>query len=291
VTDRSCSNCGHPLSPWARFCPNCGAATVDVPAPYEPPAVESPAEERVRWRAIEGIGIFIVSIIVTVLLTLPIGFALRPFAGCDGYAGIAHGTCLHHRDLFLAYSVGLNEVALLATVLFWIKVIHKSSPRALGFRRLTVQNIFIGIGVGIGGLFAAGIISLALQSIIRSFTHRPVEAPQQIPVQQSPGGAVLVIIGLSVIVLAPLAEEAFFRGFLLQGLRRWARPSIAILISAAVFGLAHLIPLIMLPIFGLGILLATIVEARGSLVPSIFAHATFNAVGFVQLFHAHIRFG
>jgi membrane protease YdiL (CAAX protease family) len=248
-----------------------------VAPPLEP---ENPP---VRWRAIEGIGIFICSIIPTI----PFAIALSGKT-CDGLFGAAARSCFHQRDLLLAYSVGVNELALLLAVLLWVRLLHKSSPKALGFRRFTPKNALIGLGVGLGGLLLAGIISEVLTQIIQSITNRPVEAPDQIPVSASPSGSVLLIIGISVIVLAPLAEEAFFRGFLFQGIRKWARPGIAIVLSAAIFGVLHLIPLIMLPIFGLGVLLAAIVEARGSLVPSIFAHATFNAIGFVQLFHAHL---
>jgi len=288
VSSRFCSNCGHPLSDWARFCPHCGNETPGALTGPPVATIEEPPEDRANWRTIEGIGIFIVAVILTVLLTIPFAVTLSPASGCDRFVGTQNQTCLHHRDLILAITIGLNELALLGTVLLWVRLVHKKKPSALGFRKLTPVNALIGVGIGLGGLFVAGIINVALTTIIKSFTHRTVEAPQQIPVQDSPGGAVLAIIGISVILLAPLAEEAFFRGFVFQGLRRWARPSIAILISAAVFGLAHLIPLIMLPIFGLGILLASIVESRGSLVPSIVAHMTFNAIGFVQLFHAHL---
>ncbi|MGZ4119818.1 MAG: CPBP family glutamic-type intramembrane protease [Actinomycetota bacterium] len=291
MIEHACSNCGHPLQAEARFCTYCGADVTQPGSTYSPQTPEvldgsapvDPDEQPVGWRAIEGIGIFIIAVILTVIFTIPFAISLRPASNC-GALGAGEAACLHHRDLLLAYSIGLNELALLVTVLFWVRFIHKSKPRALGFRRFTAKNGFIGIGVGLGGLVVAGIISTALTSIVERFTNKPVEAPQQIPLQQSPGSLVLAIVGVSVIVLAPLAEEAFFRGFVFRGLRRWLRPGWAIVLSATVFGLAHLIPLIMLPIFGLGILLASIVEARGSLVPSIFAHATFNAVGFIQLF-------
>jgi membrane protease YdiL (CAAX protease family) len=39
----------------------------------------------------------------------------------------------------------------------------------------------------------------------------------------------------------------------------------------------------MLPIFGLGVLLASIVYARKSIVPSIAAHMTFNGIQFAIL--------
>jgi membrane protease YdiL (CAAX protease family) len=172
------------------------------------------------------------------------------------------------------------------TVIFWVKVVHKRTLRALWFRDFSLKNIFTGVGIGVAGEFVAVVIAGILTTIIQNVTNKPVEQPKQISLQSHPSVVVLAIVGFSVIVLAPLAEEAFFRGFVFRGLMRWLRPGWAVVLSAAVFGIAHLIPLIMLPIFGLGILLATIVRARKSLAPSIFAHATFNAIGFaVQFVH------
>jgi membrane protease YdiL (CAAX protease family) len=251
----------------------------------EPQSVpEAIDEERVPWRAIEGLGIFIIAVIATVIIMIPVGIVLRPISGCSGLVGSEATTCFNHRDLFTALSIGVNEAALLVTVLLWVRLVHKKRPRSLGFRGLSAANASIGVGIGLAGLFVAGIISVLLTRIIQNVTHHPVEAPKQISLQTHPSTLVLVIVGISVIVLAPLAEEAFFRGFVFRGLRRWLRPGWAIVVSAAVFGIAHIIPLIMLPIFGLGVLLASIVNARKSLVPSIFAHATFNAIGFIQLF-------
>jgi membrane protease YdiL (CAAX protease family) len=289
VTGRACSNCGHPLTEYARFCPNCGqdvtspGGTVLVATEPGPPS-GAPDEERVPWRAVEGFAIFIIAVIATVVIMVPLGFALRPISGCSDLVGAEATRCFNHRDLLTALSIGVNEAALLVTVLLWVRFVHKQRPRSLGFRGLTAANAFIGMGVGLAGLFVAGSISAALTSIIRNVTHHPVEAPKQISLQTHPSMVVLVIVGISVIALAPLAEEAFFRGFIFRGLRRWLRPGWAVVSSAAVFGVLHFIPLIMLPIFGLGVLLASIVHSRKSLVPSIFAHATFNAIGFIQLF-------
>jgi membrane protease YdiL (CAAX protease family) len=260
-----------------------------VPSALEWPASEPAPDGKGKVGGVFGlllqaIAIFVISIVVAGILTVPFAIWLRPASGCDVLTGIDRHTCFHHRDLFLGFIIALQEVALLGTVLVWMRAVRKTGPRQLGFRRFTVVNVLIGVGVGLGGLVIAGIIGAVQSSVVHGVTHRTVEAPKQIPVSDSPGAAVLAIVGISVIVLAPLAEEAFFRGFLFAGLHRWVRPAGAVVLSAAVFGLAHLIPLIMLPIFGLGVVLASIVEARGSIVPSIFAHATFNTIGFIQLF-------
>ena len=288
MTDRACANCGQPLSESARFCPYCGRdvtqpSSTMLVATSEPTTGGGDTEEKVPWRAIEGLAIFIIAVIATVVVTIPIGLALSPISACGGLPAAQATRCFDHRDLLTALTVLINELALLGAVLLWVRLVHKARARTLGFRNLSPANVLSGMGIGVAGIFVAGIISYALTSIIQNATHRQVEAPKQISLQSNPQVLVLVIIGLSVILLAPLAEEAFFRGFVFQGLKKWLRPGWAIVVSAAVFGLAHLIPLIMLPIFGLGVLLAAIVQARKSIVPSIFAHMTFNGIQFAIL--------
>lgn len=92
----------------------------------------------------------------------------------------------------------------------------------------------------------------------------------------SPAG--LALLALAVAVLAPLFEEAFFRGFLYRALRERLGVSGAVLASSAVFALVHLSFQTVLPLFALGCILALAYEWTGSLVPSIVLHSLNNAV-------------
>ena len=285
MTQKACSNCGHALSESARFCPNCGedvtqpSGTVMLAtAAGAPAASDEPEDEQPRWRALEGLAIFLISVIATVVISLPLGFALRPLSNCGSLPATAAQTCLNHRDLLLVLTTGVNELALLITVLLWVRFAHKQRARALGFKDFTPANVGMGVAIGIAGLFVAGIISLVQAAIIQSFTHKTVEAPKQISLQHSPQMITIIILAVSVVLITPFAEEAFFRGFIFRRLAQRYRAGIAIATSAAIFALAHVIPLIMLPIFGLGVLLASIVRARKSIVPSILAHMTFNGI-------------
>jgi membrane protease YdiL (CAAX protease family) len=284
VTQKACSNCGHPLSESARFCPHCGqdvtteTGTVMLATEVAPPASDEPEDERPRWRALEGLAVFLIAVIATGIFAGVLVVFLRPLTDCGSLPALQGASCLDHRDLLFALTTGFNEVALLVTVLLWVRLVHRQRPRALGFKSFTPANVGIGVAIGIAGLFVAGIISLVQASIIQGFTHKTVEAPKQISLQHNPQVLTLVILAVSVVLITPFAEEAFFRGFIFRRLAQRHRVGIAIVISAAIFGLAHLIPLIMLPIFGLGVLLASIVRARKSIVPSIFAHMTFNGI-------------
>ena len=89
---------------------------------------------------------------------------------------------------------------------------------------------------------------------------------------------VLVGAALLAIVLAPIAEELFFRGFVFGGLIRGLGPWGAAILSAALFMLAHRAPVTFIPIFIIGLLLAWTYLKSGSLWYPILAHMGYNSM-------------
>lgn len=82
------------------------------------------------------------------------------------------------------------------------------------------------------------------------------------------------------VILAPLAEEVFFRGLLQSMVRRYtvgAWP--AIIISSVIFAVMHLgTPQAIVPLFALAVVLGYSYEYTGRLYRPILIHALFNAV-------------
>ena len=81
------------------------------------------------------------------------------------------------------------------------------------------------------------------------------------------------------VVVAPVAEEIFFRSFVFAGLRDrygWVKAG---LISAAVFALIHLQPTMVVPYFALGFLFALLYHQSRSIWPVIAMHAAINGIG------------
>ena len=272
---RPCPNCSSPVADDAKYCVHCGA-----PQPQH--VLTSPASgdlqigevapEPIPWRALEALWVFLIHIVITAVI---VGmFAVR-FGG----------------DTLTTIAILISEIVLIATTFTWIGVRHGRGPAALGLRGFTPANIGLGVGIGIGGLIVAGLVSLAITSIIESVQGTPVEQPEQIELAADPVGGLLVLLGISVVLLAPIAEEIFFRGLLFPGLRRWMRAWPAIMASSVIFAVSHILPLVMAPIFALGVLLAWVVERKRSIVPAIMAHMAFNAVGFWAMFITEARVG
>jgi len=84
-------------------------------------------------------------------------------------------------------------------------------------------------------------------------------------------------------VIAPLAEEFFFRGYFFGALRNWHGPWLAALITGLVFGAIHVgsaDPVFLVPLAVLGFMLCIVRWQTGSLLPCIGLHALNNGLAF-----------
>ncbi len=88
---------------------------------------------------------------------------------------------------------------------------------------------------------------------------------------------------LSIVVAAPLAEEAAFRGLVYTRLKKGCRVWIAALLQALVFGIAHGTFLWFLYTFLFGLVLGIAFERAHSLWASILLHAAFNGANYLLM--------
>jgi membrane protease YdiL (CAAX protease family) len=89
----------------------------------------------------------------------------------------------------------------------------------------------------------------------------------------------LVMVG----VLAPLAEEVFFRGLVLRAFERRIGTVAAVVASSAFFAATHGQPLQFPALFVAGLVFAALVVRTGRLGPAIVAHMAFNITTVVAL--------
>lgn len=91
----------------------------------------------------------------------------------------------------------------------------------------------------------------------------------------------VVVLLLGVAIVAPIAEELAFRGYLFPALTRWRGPWIAALATAALFGLAHafVYPPLLLPLMAIfGFALCLLRWFTRSLLPCVGLHAFNNTL-------------
>lgn len=84
------------------------------------------------------------------------------------------------------------------------------------------------------------------------------------------------MIFLTVVVVAPVAEEIIFRGLMFRRMKDWLKPVTAVFLSALAFGLYHGNMVQFLYAFLMGAVFAMIYHRTGMLQTSIVAHLTAN---------------
>ena len=91
---------------------------------------------------------------------------------------------------------------------------------------------------------------------------------------------------LAAAVLAPIAEEIYFRGYVFRAYVAQKGPLQAYLFSSVLFAVVHLNWQAFVPIFVVGLFLGFLYQRTGSVLPGIIAHAFNNAVAFTVLYFA-----
>ena len=135
----------------------------------------------------------------------------------------------------------------------------RSWPRAVGWSILLLIGVFV--------------LSVALSPVLD-----PAEEQGLLPERWPPPDALVFgLNALSVVVVAPLAEELMFRGAGYSVLERfgWVAACVG---SAAAWAAAHGLLEGFPIIFGLGLGLGLLRRAAGSIVPGIVLHGVFNAI-------------
>ena len=93
----------------------------------------------------------------------------------------------------------------------------------------------------------------------------------------------LLAVAFLVAVVAPMAEEFFFRGFFFGALRNWKGPLPAAILTGLVFGAIHVgsaEAAFLLPLAFFGFSLCLLRERTGSLYPGIALHCMNNSLAF-----------
>ena len=95
--------------------------------------------------------------------------------------------------------------------------------------------------------------------------------------QEAQDPLLVILMSVAAVIVAPLAEEVVFRGYLYPAAKRFCGPLGAMLFSSLVFAAAHGNVVALLPLFILAMLLCLIYELTGSIWATISVHFLFNA--------------
>ena len=173
----------------------------------------------------------------------------------------------------------VQQVALGATVALWVRRRY-GSIAPLGLRRRRWKGTDVGAGVAMGvGCVVAGVATIQLTYAIVERITGSAPAPRDPITQFGPSWETAAVA--MALLMAPVCEEILFRGFVFGGLRRRMRFRWAALLSAIPFAALHADPIRLIGLTVIGVMLAGIYERRKTLVASMAAHATVNAVAVI----------
>lgn len=158
----------------------------------------------------------------------------------------------------------------------------KVTPKDIGLDRLPKWTDILLTPVGlIVYLIASALLMLLATAVLPWFDSNEV---------QNTGFAGLsqryeyILAFITLVVLAPVAEEVVFRGYLLGKLRTYVPVWVAILITSVLFGFIHGAWNLAIDTFALSVVLCLLRISTGSIWAPILLHMTKNAIAFYILF-------
>jgi membrane protease YdiL (CAAX protease family) len=174
-------------------------------------------------------------------------------------------------------------LVLLLFILFpilWYKVINQYTfKEILNHLKLKKENLETGILWGIITVIFAFILIVIIGGLIQ-FLGFDLTDSSNIPQLELYFSIPSILI---LIIIQPVGEEIFFRGFLLDKFNNLIGEKSAIIITSILFGLAHLsfgnlYPALLT--FIIGLLLAILIVKTNNLYSAITAHILFNIISF-----------
>lgn len=187
---------------------------------------------------------------------------------------VANAVGLPLDSLAVRYAVLLGAQGLLVGMAAGAAWLFRAGRAGLGLHRLPLRGIWEGL---IGGVLLAGAVHLYSEVLLRSLSPALYERMvEEVLEQMTSLEAPWPVLLISAVIIAPIGEELFFRGFVFGGLRSQLRFWPAAIASSTLFAMVHLMPLSFVPLFAVGLVAAWLYERQRSLIGPLVVHAAFN---------------
>jgi uncharacterized protein len=170
----------------------------------------------------------------------------------------------------------LQDVAFIAAAIVFASMVARPRPWHFGLRDTR-------IGPALGYIVAAYLVFIATAAAWSAALnlHETDDVVNQLGADSST--VALVAVTILVCVVAPIAEEFFFRGYFFGALRNWRGLWPAAIITGLVFGGIHVgsAPVgFLVPLAFFGFLLCLIYDRTRSLYPCMALHCLNNSIAF-----------
>jgi membrane protease YdiL (CAAX protease family) len=238
-----------------------------APVPEQPRGGELPLVGVPAWAPFAAVlGAFVGVLAVGIAVGIAIGIGGGDVTSLDDSDGLTIGLTLVQDALLIAASI---------LTVWWLA--GRLSPETFGLRFPSARGPAIGWTLAAYGAFwvAAIVVGIALGN--------PEEQDIVTDLKAEDSLSVLIGFGVMTCVVAPVAEEFFFRGFMFRVLAERTNVALGSIITGAIFGLVHLpsgdlVGVLVLSLFGVALCL--VLWRTASLIPCIMLHAFHNSISF-----------
>lgn len=182
-------------------------------------------------------------------------------------------------NLRMILSTFFIDIVAGAAILYFIRVKYRENLSSLG---ITLADFYRNVLSGVTAyVFILPILAVILVLSMLLLDKIGYKAPPQ-PVFdmffEEKRSGVILFLTVFISVLGPVTEEIFFRGFLYSAVKKHFGVIVGVLLSGALFSVLHANIAGFLSIMILGVLMAFLYEATGSLIASISVHILHNSI-------------
>jgi membrane protease YdiL (CAAX protease family) len=166
--------------------------------------------------------------------------------------------------------------------ILWFVRRRGATASDLGLRKPEMSLSSLAGTIGLTVLLMEGTV-ITFSIVINALGLDFLKPSEQVPDDFYDHKFALAVLGVVVVLGAPIAEEIMFRGFLFGGVRTMVPVMAAALITGFLFSLAHYNVGLIIPFTVIGALLAMSYQRTGTLIAPMTAHFTFNLLSFLAL--------
>ncbi|HEU5121851.1 MAG TPA: CPBP family intramembrane glutamic endopeptidase [Candidatus Saccharimonadales bacterium] len=181
----------------------------------------------------------------------------------------------------LAASVYVLTLVLVLGVPFWTQK-RRTSKDDLGIAR---SLSWTDIGLAPAGFIVYFIVSAILVYVVTLIIPGfDVGQVQDVGFENLSQQYEVLLAFVTLVIVAPLAEELLFRGYLYGKLRKSVPIGVAMIITSIIFGLVHGQWNVAVDVFALSMVMCTLREITGSIWAGVLLHSIKNGLAFYLLF-------
>lgn len=233
--------------------------------------------EGIKWKFSDAIIASILLFPLFMLIFYPVFLVLN----ISSLHLFATGGSISTFDLVVSYAI--QSLVMIGLIWFFVFFKRKSNLSGLGFQPVnTLKTLLISISCFILIIITNFIYGIVV-FLISQNTGFEIPDSKILELLLKGDISVYVLIPI-VVVIAPIIEESFFRGFIYAGLIKRVPKWAGMMISAALFAAFHLEPYQIVPLLFIGFILTFVYDRTKSLVAPIIIHSL-NNIFYVIIFY------